>query len=73
MIKKRCLFGLILGVIFIKTRSIWPGVAGHYLFNFLSMILLWLFWWLVQLLNTACLSHSEGHRGVGSVSNWKAI
>ncbi|MFW9943731.1 MAG: hypothetical protein ACFFB7_01930 [Candidatus Sifarchaeia archaeon] len=44
MVKKRFFFGPILGVIFIKTRKTWIGVVGHYLFNFLSIILLWLIW-----------------------------
>jgi membrane protease YdiL (CAAX protease family) len=37
------LFGFILGVVFTKTRSIWPVVAGHFLFDFFSMVLGWLF------------------------------
>jgi membrane protease YdiL (CAAX protease family) len=36
------LFGFILGIVFTKTRSIWPVIAGHFLFDFFSMVLGWL-------------------------------
>jgi membrane protease YdiL (CAAX protease family) len=31
--------GSLFGIIYIKTRSLWPGVACHYLINWLSAIL----------------------------------
>jgi membrane protease YdiL (CAAX protease family) len=37
------LLGFILGVVFTKTRSIWPVIAAHFLFDFFSMVLGWFF------------------------------
>jgi membrane protease YdiL (CAAX protease family) len=37
------LLGFILGIVFTKTRSIWPVIASHFLFNFFGMVLGWLF------------------------------
>jgi membrane protease YdiL (CAAX protease family) len=37
------LLGFILGVAFTKTRNIWPVIAAHFLFDFFSMVLNWLF------------------------------
>lgn len=37
------LFGFVLGIVFAKTRSIWPVVASHFLFDFFSAVLRWFF------------------------------
>jgi membrane protease YdiL (CAAX protease family) len=31
--------GSLFGIVYVKTRSLWPGVACHYLINWLSAIL----------------------------------
>ncbi|MFX0054131.1 MAG: type II CAAX prenyl endopeptidase Rce1 family protein [Promethearchaeota archaeon] len=35
--------GFILGIVFTKTRSIWPVIASHFLFDFFSAMLRWFF------------------------------
>ena len=37
------LSGWLLGIIYMKTRSLWPGIVSHYLGNWLPSILLWVF------------------------------